>query len=52
MTKLENIEADYWWEIKALLEYPTREGLLDFLEQIYEEGFNQGMIYGEESLYD
>ena len=42
MTKLQNIEKDYWWEIKSYLENPSKEALVDLLEQVYEDGYNEG----------
>lgn len=41
MTKLESIEKDYWWEIKFYLEDPSKEALVDLLEQVYEDGYKQ-----------
>lgn len=41
MTKLENVEKDYWWEIKSYLENPSKEALVDLLEQVYEDGYKQ-----------
>lgn len=42
MTKIENVEKDYWWEIKTYLENPSKEALVDLLEQVYEDGYYQG----------
>jgi len=41
MTKLESIEKDYWWEIKSYFENPSKEALVDLLEQVYEDGYKQ-----------
>jgi hypothetical protein len=42
MRKIDTIEKDYWWEIKSYLENPSKEALVDLLEQVYEEGYEQG----------
>jgi hypothetical protein len=46
MTKLENVEKDYWWEIKSYLENPSKEALVDLLEQVYEDGYWAGYSEG------
>lgn len=46
MTKLENVEKEYWWEIKTYLENPSKEALVDLLEQVYEDGRHSGQEYG------
>lgn len=52
MTKLESIEKDYWWEIKSYLENPSKEALVDLLEQVYEEGYHQGVYDTDWGLVD
>ena len=48
MTKLESIEKDYWWEIKTYLENPSKEALVDLLEQVYDDGFSEGYTEGRD----
>lgn len=48
MTELESIEKDYWWEIKSYLEDPTKERLVDLLEQVYDDGFAEGYQEGRD----
>jgi len=48
VTKLENIEKDYWWEIKSYLENPSKEALVGLLELVYEDGYMEAAAeYGE-----
>lgn len=44
MTKITNGEYPLgWWKcIKSYLENPTKEALVDLLEQVYEDGYYQG----------
>jgi len=39
---MSNLEDEYFWEIKKYLEQPNKETLLELLEFIYEEGFEDG----------
>jgi len=43
---MNNLEDEYSWEIKSYLESPTRESLIEFLEQVYEDGFEEGYSKG------
>lgn len=48
MTKIFAIEQNYWWEVKSYLESPSKEALIDLLEQVYEDGYNEGLVEGGE----
>lgn len=52
MRKIDTIEKDYWWEIKAYLEKPSKEALVDLLEQVYEEGYSAGVYDEGQGLVD
>lgn len=46
MTEIFAIEQNYWWEIKSYLETPSKEVLIDLLEQVYEDGYKEGLFEG------
>ena len=50
MKKSDVIEEDYWWEIKACLESPSKGALVGLLEKLYEEvymdAYDEGYFQG------
>ena len=44
--KVDDLEQEYWWEIKVCLEDPTEDALLRLLKKVYidayEEGYDRG----------
>lgn len=50
--KVDSIEKDYWWEIKAYLEEPTKENLMNLLELVYEGGYYDSAAEHAEGFYD
>jgi hypothetical protein len=44
--KVDEIEQEYWWEIKAYLEKPTEDNLLRLLEEVYTDAYNEGHFQG------
>lgn len=44
--KVDDVEKDYWWEIRTYFEEPTKENLVELLELVYEEAYKQGAYDG------